>query len=199
MKSKERSRQTISKIINAAYGVISECSISGTTTGRIAQRALVSKPLLYYHFKTKSALLARVLEYVLERLLDIPRENVTKNLASMEELKAVFQSYKKTLTAEPALLVVFYDFWVHGVKHPHIREKIVNRFEVFRKYLFQIVSEGVERGEFSPEKSHMVPPVMLSLLEGASLQLITDPDAFNFDLYQFIALDMISAITATQT
>ena len=196
MKKQERAKQTKAGIIEAAFRTVSERTISGTSMGLISESAKVSKPLLHYHFKTKAALLEQVLEFVLERLLEIPMENVSKKLGSMEELQAIFQKYRRTMTSEPELLVVFFDFWVQSIKNQDMREIIVKRFGVFRGYLSQIVSEGVERGEFSAEKSHMIPPLMLSLLEGASLQLISDPESFNYDLYQYMALEMISSLTA---
>lgn len=194
MKQKERSEKTVAAILDAAFAVIADHSISGTTTALISVRAKVSKPLLHYHFKTKEAVLDRVLDRVLERLLEIPMENFNKNVSPFEEITAIFSRYKRTITSEPALLVVFFDFWVQGIKAPPVRAKIVQRFEGFRGYVSQLVRDGVEKGEFSPEKSHMVPPLLLSLLEGASLQLISDPNAFNMDLYQFMALDALSSV-----
>ncbi|MBI5179066.1 MAG: TetR/AcrR family transcriptional regulator [Nitrospinae bacterium] len=194
MKQKERSEKTAAAILDAAFAVIADHSISGTTTALIAERAQVSKPLLHYHFKTKEAVLDRVLDRVLERLLEIPLENFNKNVSPFEEITGIFGRYKRTITSEPALLVVFFDFWVKGIQAPPVRAKIVQRFEGFRGYVSQLVRDGVEKGEFSPEKSHMVPPLLLSLLEGASLQLISDPNAFNMDLYQFMALDALSSV-----
>jgi len=196
MTKKERADKTKAGIIEAAYRTVAECSISGAGMALIAESAKVSKPLLHYHFKTKAALLEQVLEFVLEKLLAIPMENVSRKLGSMEELRAIFQRYRLTMTTEPELLVVFFDFWVKSVNNRGIREIIVRRFDGFRGYLSQVVSEGIERGEFGAERSHVIPPLMLSLLEGASLQLISDPEAFNFDLYQFMALEMITSLTA---
>ena len=197
MKKKERAEKTKANIIEAAYRTVAERSISGASMGLISQGADVSKPLLHYHFKTKAALLEQVLEFVLAKLLEIPMENVSKKFGSMEELQAIFQRYRRTMTTEPELLVVFFDFWVHSVKSGSMRKIIVRRFDGFRGYLSQVVSEGIEKGEFGAEKSHMIPPLMLSLLEGASLQLISDPEAFNFDLYQFMALEMIASLAVT--
>ena len=194
MTKKERADKTKAGIIEAAYRTVAEQTISGAGMALIAESANVSKPLLHYHFKTKAALLEKVLEFVLERLLEIPMVSASKKIGSMEELQAIFQRYKRTMTTEPELLVVFFDFWVQSVKNRGIKEIIVRRFDGFRGYLSQVVSEGVERGEFGAEKSHMIPPLMLSLLEGASLQLISDPEAFNFDLYQFMALEMITSL-----
>jgi len=194
MKQKERSGKTIGAILDAAFGVIAEYSISGTTTALISDRAKVSKPLLHYHFKTKEAILDRVLDHVLERLLEIPLENLNRNVSPFDEMTGIFQRYRHIITSEPALLVVFYDFWVQGIREPRVRQKIVQRFGGFRGYIAQLVKDGVDKGEFSPEKSHMVPPLMLSLLEGASLQLISDPGAFNIDLYQYMALDALSTL-----
>ena len=198
MKKKERAKLTKAAIVEAAFRTVAELSISGASMALISESANVSKPLLHYHFKTKAALLEQVLELVLERLLEIPTENISKKLGSMEEFQAIFQRYRQTMTSEPELLVVFFDFWVQSIKNKETRQIILKRFEVFRGYLSQIVSEGVEKGEFSAEKSHMIPPLMLSLLEGASLQLISDPEAFNYDLYQYMALEMITHLADPQ-
>lgn len=194
MKKKERSEKTAASVLDAAFLTIADHSIADTTTALISERAGVSKPLLHYHFKTKEILLERVLDKLLDKLLEIPMENFNKNISPSDELKAIFQKYKATIVSEPALLVVFYDFWVYGIKRGQYREKITRRFLGFRGYISEIVKAGVERGEFAPEKSHMIPPLMLSLLEGASLQLIADPQAFNMDLYQFMALDALYAV-----
>ena len=116
MKKKERAKRTKAVIIEAAFRTIAENSISGASMALISESANVSKPLLHYHFKTKAALLEQVLEFVLERLLEIPTENISKKLGSMEEFQAIFQRYRRTMTSEPELLVVFFDFWVQSIK-----------------------------------------------------------------------------------
>ncbi|MBI3795265.1 MAG: TetR/AcrR family transcriptional regulator [Nitrospinae bacterium] len=194
MKKKERSEKTASAIIEAAFLTIADHSLAHTTTALISGRAKVSKPLLHYHFKTKEVLLEKVLDKLLDRLLEIPMENFNKSASPFEEIKGIFQKYKHTIVNEPALLVVFYDFWVYSIKRPQYLAKISQRFLGFRSYISQIVNDGVQKGVFSSEKSHMLPPLLLSLLEGASLQLISDPEAFNMDLYQYMALDAISSI-----
>jgi AcrR family transcriptional regulator len=199
MKKKERSEKTSASILDAAFLIIAEHSIADTTTSLISARAGVSKPLLHYHFKTKEVLMERVLDRLLERLLEIPMENFNKNISPLDEIKAIFQKYKQTIVSEPALLVVFYDFWVYGIRRKQYRDKITQRFLGFRSYISEIVKVGVEKGEFAPEKSHMVPPLMLSLLEGASLQLIADPEAFNMDLYQYMALDALYAVAGKKS
>jgi AcrR family transcriptional regulator len=199
MKQKERSEKTAKGILDATFSIIANHSIADTTTALISKEAKISKPLLHYHFKTKEALLDKVLDNVLERLLWIPMEDSDKKVSPFEEIKGIFSRYKQTIVSEPALLVVFYDYWVYGYRRPNYREKIAQRFVRFRDYLSQIVRDGVSKGEFTAEKSHMVPPVMLSLLEGVSLQLIVDPEAFNIDLYQYMALDALSAIAGKKS
>ena len=195
MSRKEQAEKSIEKIVDSAFKVIATNSISGASTAKIAAHAHVSKPLVHYHFKTKEVLLERVLKKVLERLLEIPLENAHRNMKAMDEIKAIFKRYKNAIEAEPDLLVVFYDFWVHGFKEEELKQMIAKRFDAFRVYTAQLVSEGVASGEFGPDKSHMIPPLLLSFLEGASVQLIADSQAFNYDLYQYMALDMIANLT----
>ena len=195
---KEQAERSAEVIVKAAFDVIAANSISGTSTSKIASAAGVSKPLLHYHFKNKEEILERVLKGVLGKLLEIPLENANKKLSALDEIKGIFKRYKETITSEPDILVVFYDFWVRGAKTPEIRKAITQRFDAFRGYIAQLVIEGVDKGEFKAEKSHMLPPLMISFLEGASIQLITDPDAFNYDLYQYMALDMIASITGVK-
>lgn len=193
---KERSEKSMDSILKAAFRVIARESISGTSTSKIAAEAGVSKPLLHYHFNTKEKILENVLQHeVLEKLLEIPLENANKNLSAWGEIEGIFKRHKQAITGDPDLLVVFYDFWVQGVKYPEIRKIIIQRFDAFRGYVGQLVSEGMGRGEFTSDKAYTLPPVLLSFLEGASLQLISDPNAFNYDLYQYMALDMISHMT----
>ena len=193
---KEQSRASVDSILDAGFNVIARHSLSGTTTAKIAAEAGVSKPLLHYHFKDgKDSILTAILERrVLERLLEIPLGDLKEKMAAQEEIKGIFRRYKDTINDDPDLLVVFYDFWVMGASRPDVREMIAKRFEGFRGYVGQIVSDGVASGEFMPEKSHMIPPLLISFLEGASLQLISDPKAFNYDLYQFMAMDMIALL-----
>lgn len=198
MKQKERTEKTVEAVLGAAFNVIAEHSISGTTTALIAERAGISKPLLHYHFKTKEAVLDRVLGRTLDRLLEIPLDGSNKKSPPFDEIKGIFDRYRKTITEEPGLLIVFFDFWVQGVKRPEIRDRIVQRFDGFRGYIGQLIRDGVARGDFTAEKSHMVPALMLSLLEGLSLQLISDPAAFNMDLYQYMALDALGSIAGVK-
>ncbi len=191
---KKQSQKSVEIIIDAAFRVIAEQSISGTSMSRIARESGFSKPLLHYHFGNKHALLKSTLKKVLNRFLEIPLENANKNLSPFDEIKAIFKRYKETIITEPELLVVFNDFWVQGVKEVSYREMIAQRFTAYRSYIAQLVSEGVSSGEFSAEKSHMIPPLMLSFLEGASLQLIPDRKAFNYELYQYMALEMIASL-----
>lgn len=55
------------RIIDAALGLIDEAGLDGLSTHRLAARLEVKQPALYWHFPTKTALLAALAQEMLDR------------------------------------------------------------------------------------------------------------------------------------
>jgi hypothetical protein len=86
---------------------------------------------------------------------------------------------------------VFVDFWVQGTKDPEIQAKIQRLYERWREDIKAVVDEGVQCGLFSPGSAHLVPALLVSLMEGAELQYRIDGDAFDLEEYFGAAYEMV--------
>jgi AcrR family transcriptional regulator len=83
----ERSRQTVTRILDAASEVIDEAGVEAATTRAIADRAGVSYPSLYRFFADREEILDRLLERHVANLdaLELAAEG-TWQIASIEDL-----------------------------------------------------------------------------------------------------------------
>ena len=57
-----------------------------------------------------------------------------------------------------------------------------------------MVDEGVQCGLFSSESAHLVPALLVSLMEGAELQYRIDSEAFNLEEYFGAAYEMMLSL-----
>lgn len=67
----ERATATRALLLDAAYGCLLDGGYAATTVGAVQQRAGVARGTLLHHFPTRSALLAGVVEDVVERRLGL--------------------------------------------------------------------------------------------------------------------------------
>ena len=67
----ERSVATRAKILEAAYGSLIERGYGATTVGEVQNRAGVARGTLLHHFPTRGALMAGVVEDIIERRLRV--------------------------------------------------------------------------------------------------------------------------------
>src|SRR3546814_6891284 len=68
---KERSAATRATLLAAAYESLLESGYGATTVGHVQQRAGVARGTLLHHFPTRGALLAAVVEDIIERRLQV--------------------------------------------------------------------------------------------------------------------------------
>lgn len=67
----ERSAATRARILEAAYACLLDGGYAATTVGHVQQRAGVARGTLLHHFPTRGALMAGVVEDVVERRLEV--------------------------------------------------------------------------------------------------------------------------------
>ena len=81
------------------------------------------------------------------------------------------------------------DFWVQGRIHPNIKKNFANSFEGWRQEIGIMLNTYVP--DLSDEVQKNLPYMIVSYLEGATMQYLIDEDAFELDEYFRFGKQMI--------
>ena len=189
-KSRTEDMSTEDRILEAALYTVESHTISGTRMHLIAEEAQMVQSNVHYYYRTKEALLLALHKKVLDTCYNIRKEDVKKAGNCLEEQLDVFLNQKKKFLLEKtAYDTAEIDFWVQARIKPKIRERMCHSFESWRKelkYLFDTYCP-----ELPEEKKTMLPSMVVSLMEGATIQYHLDPERFDVDGYFAMCREMI--------
>lgn len=158
------------EITEAAFSVFAEKGYASARVEEVAQRAGVSKGLLYLYFKTKEELFKAVIKSVVVRRVDALLEAVDKtDLSSEEFIRGPLLDFMKGLPGSPVAIVIRL-LISEGQRHPDLVDYYWDN--VVSKGLTAIsrfIERGVQRGEFRDTNVTELPqlvlaPVMLSMI-----------------------------------
>ena len=187
------------QILNAAMAVIAENKISGTRMRHIAERAQISQGTIHYYFPTKADLLLAMLDEMQASFDQDRRERLAEGgMKPVEKIHLFLIQQYRILSEHPSQLAVFYDFWGQGIIDPKVSSKVQWMYEEWREDMTDAVWEGVKTGDFIPRHAHLVPSLLISLLEGAALQYLIDRDVFDLEQYFNAVYDEILSILGFQ-
>ena len=171
-------------ILEAALQIIAENTISRTRMRQIADRAGMSQGNLHYYFPSKAALFQSLLDDMLAMFSEERRSQLAdSDLPTERKLECFLDQMKGILLERRHLMDVYYDFWVQGTRDPKIRRKMQGMYARYRKDIAGVVEEGVQSGAFDPTHAPLIPALLVSLMQGATLQYLMDEEAFDLDAY----------------
>jgi TetR/AcrR family transcriptional regulator len=170
------------RILEAALDVVQENTISGTRMHLIAKQVDMAQSNLHYYFKSKEELLLGLHDKVLRKCHELRDEDKCKAEDNLEAQLDVFfnqkrqfiLNYKKYDFAEV-------DFWVQTRTNAKIHQAFVESFQGWREDIGQIIVTYVP--DVTKENKQLVSAVMVSMLEGATMQYLIDEDSFELDQY----------------
>lgn len=167
---RRRKQERPQEITAAAFEAFAEKGYAATRVEEVAQRAGVSKGLLYLYFKTKEELFKAVVKSVVIRRIDGLINTVENTDLSSEELiRGPLLSFMKQIPGSPVAMIIRL-LIAEGPRHPDLLDYYYEN--VVAKGLAaitRILKRGVERGEFKKsaltEQPHLfLAPMMLSII-----------------------------------
>ena len=182
MSAKKDAMTTVDKIIQATLDVIEEKTISQTRMRSIAEKADVYQSNLHYYFKSKKELLLAVQKKVAERCIVIRNREASKADDSLEGQLDIFLKQKLTfIMEEPKYDYAEIDFWIQSRFDGEFKEEFKRSFLGWRKELKKMINTFAPH--FDEAKQVLLASVIISLLEGATIQYLIDPEAFSVEEY----------------
>ena len=158
-----RKEERPQEITEAAFQAFSEKGYAATRVEEVAQRAGVSKGLLYLYFKTKEELFKAVIKSVVIRRVDAlvaALENT--ELSSEDFLRGPLLEFMKSVPGSPVAVVIRLMI-SEGHRHPDLVdyywENVVSKGLAA---ISRFIDRGVQRGEFRATAVSELPQLLLA-------------------------------------
>jgi len=180
-------------ILKAALEVVNQNTISGTRMHLIAQKADVAQSNIHYHYKTKHNLMVALHRKVVNRYIEIRDEirgNYKDNLS--DQLEIYIQQKLDCILKEPEYDIVELDFWLQARIDGEYHDIMNRAFDFWRTGIGQIIDKYVP--DMPAEKRKYLPHMIISMLEGATLQYHVDQKNFDPEAYLRYCKKMILSI-----
>lgn len=182
MKEKRDELSTEEKIIQATLDVIEEKTISETRMRCIAEKANVYQSNLHYYYKSKKELLLEAQKEVAKRCVELREEEKKNAKNNLESQLDVFLNQKLIfIKKEPKYDYAEIDFWIQSRIDEDFKEEFKRSFFGWRRELQTLIETYANHIE--KEKQLLLASVIISLLEGATIQYLIDKEAFSVDKY----------------
>lgn len=182
MKLGEKTASTEDRILDAALDVIRTHSISGTRISLVAERAGLFQSNIHYYFKSKRDLLFAVLQRTYHRCHNIRRELRKDAEYTLEEQLDIFFAQKKQfILYETQYDYAELDFWALSRLDPEVKALFCASFRGWREEIVRVIARYAPH--VSHERRDYLAALMVSMMEGATLQYLVDEDAFQLDAY----------------
>ncbi len=170
------------QIIDATIRVMAEKGWNETSIDEITREAGVSRGLVSYHFKDKSALLSGVLARCQEMFNEAIFKAIRETDDRIEQARLALRHALAYTVEDPTVYQVFVYFAANGRSNPELGDQIRELWANFR----QIAAAGIRRGQLRGVYRNDIDPEaaaarQIGAITGLALQWIVDPDAFPFE------------------
>ena len=178
----EKAISTEDKILEAALDVVQEYTISGTRIHLVAERAGLFQSNIHYYFKSKKDLLFAVLHRLQRRCMDIRAELRDQTDGTLEsQIRIFFEQKKQFILYETKYDYAEIDYWTQSHLDEEVKEQFALSFAKWREEISRVIARY--RPRLAPEKREFISAMMVSMMQGATLQYLVDRDAFELDDY----------------
>lgn len=173
---------TSEKILEATLDVIEERSICETRMRHIAEKADVYQSNLHYYYKTKKELLLEVQKKVASRCIELREMTKIDAEDTLESQLDIFLKQKLVFIMEEQKYdYAEIEFWVLSRFDEDFKAEFKRSFFGWRKELQNLIVKY--RPEIEVAEQVLMASVIISLLEGATIQYLADPEVFEVENY----------------
>jgi AcrR family transcriptional regulator len=178
------------EILLATIDLIERNGLAQTRVADVAGVLAVSPALVFYHFKTKDALLAAAFEHAVERDLARLDAAVAQAADPLDGLRRVFRLYGPT--GDASGWRIWIDAWAVAQREPEIQRVLRELDERWETALLRVVIDGVGSGAFECADPRGAVARISALLDGLSVATLVYRTVTRDELRQWL----IAAATA---
>jgi AcrR family transcriptional regulator len=160
-----------SKIVEATYRTIVEKGFEGLRMREIAARAGLDHSTLHYYFAGKEALIAGLMDYMVQEL-SLGREKARgiAQLNPREELGLHFAALLRQAREQPEMFVVLAEIHARSTRDSGIRAVMSANERTWKKFITKILQRGMGCGDFNPKMDpEAVAETILATIRGLNV------------------------------
>ncbi len=151
MAKKVDREQRQAELLETAVAVFAERGYQAATMDEIAERAGVSKGMLYIYFKNKEALFGAVFRWFGKMTGQMMQQAVGGIEDEAEQIRRIAATWAEVATRHGELVPLFLDFWsaasVRGMRNDYA-EDLAAMYDEYRTMIGGIIERGKSRGTF---------------------------------------------------
>jgi AcrR family transcriptional regulator len=192
----QRKANTRERLLDAARSVFASSGFHGASVEEIASTAGYSTGALYSNFDGKEDLFLVLMEREIEEHAREIAEAVANRDSVAERATGGAQVWMTMIEREPALLLLFMEFWAYGVREPDVRPKVAARFAQVRHLLTRLIADSAREFDLELEiPAEELAVAIDALADGIARQKLADPAAVPDDLMGRVLSLLLGAVS----
>lgn len=186
--------QRQAELLEKAIEVFAERGYQATTMDEIAERAGVSKGMLYIYFKNKEALFGAVFRWFGKMTGEMMLEALSGVEDEVEQLRCITAIWAEIAIHHRDFVPLFLDFWaaasMKGMRNDYT-EDLATMYEENRTMIVGIIEQGKASGKFRADvDAQAISYLLVGGMDGMFIQSwLSNPD--NIDTLMRNATDLI--------
>jgi AcrR family transcriptional regulator len=183
VKSNERRRA----IVQAAYQTLAEKGFEGLRMREIAKKAGIDHSTLHYYFAGKEALIAGVVDHIVQDLA-IGRPDIdNRELSPREVIAGHFDALVRQMEQTPEMFVVLVELQARAVREPALRAIFTKNDRGWRGFLVEALRAGVQKNEFPATlQPEVAADVIIAFVRGLNTTYLGRPQLLKQPLQQML-------------
>lgn len=180
---------TEERILDAAFDVLQERTLSGVRMALVAEKADLFQSNIHYYYKSKHELLLALQKKVLQHCIELRRALGGADGTLTEQLEVFWGQKKNFILKAPKYDYAEIEFWSQARVDDAMRTEIQAAFGNWRQEIRHMLTQFASH--LPENKRTLLAAVMVSMMEGASLQYLAEPEVFDLDAYFDYCTDLV--------
>jgi len=136
------------QILGAALSVLVKNGYEGSRMDDVVGKSKLSKGAIYWYYKSKKAMYLDLINFWVLRYSVKINHLVENEKPASEQLKSLFGYFIDQYESDPDPFIALTEFWSMSQKDADFRKKLQMVYSHFLDVLENIISKGVNNGEF---------------------------------------------------
>jgi AcrR family transcriptional regulator len=191
----KKSEISAAHIIEAATRVMARQGYAHTSLMDIAKEAGMSKGAVHYHFPTKEALTAVVLQSACDAVATRTRQAWTEGESPFEALQSSLRELWRVRQERTDEATVVADLLAQSVHDDKLRAPLAAYYRFATGQVQEHLAQHLSSLGLRPRvPAEALSRVLHAILDGLTMQLLVDPEAFDLDTIMQTLLTLASSL-----